>query len=96
VIALAAGLAMLGFLASFVSKPILIGYIAGVAIFMIIGRLGKLIGITIESEPFFQQMRNCLSLFSQIGRVASIQTSARNEGGPAFLMKGPVAGEMSP
>jgi MFS superfamily sulfate permease-like transporter len=49
-----AGLARLGFLADFVTKPILIGYITGVAIFMIAGQLGKLFGITIVSEHFFQ------------------------------------------
>src|SRR5579859_311462 len=61
VIALAAGLARLGFLADFVSKPILLGYITGVAIFIIVGQLGKLFGITIESEHFFQQIGELLA-----------------------------------
>ena len=65
VIALAAGLARLGFLADFVSKPILIGYITGVAIFMIVGQLGKLFGITIESEHFFQQIGELLTHLGQ-------------------------------
>ena len=65
VIALAAGLARLGFLADFVSKPILLGYITGVAIFMIVGQLGKLFGITIVSEHFFQQIGELLTHLGQ-------------------------------
>ena len=40
----------LGFLADLLSKPILIGYMAGVAIIMIAGQLGKISGIKIEAE----------------------------------------------
>jgi sulfate permease, SulP family len=65
-IALGAGLARLGFLADFVSKPILLGYITGVAIFMIAGQIGKLFGITIESEQFFQQLEE---LFTHLGQT---------------------------
>jgi SulP family sulfate permease len=65
VIALAAGLARLGFLADFVSKPILFGYITGVAVFMITGQVGKLFGITIESEQFFQQIEELLTHLGQ-------------------------------
>lgn len=65
VIALGAGLARLGFLADFVSKPILIGYITGVAIFMIAGQLGKLFGITVESEHFFQQIGELITHLGQ-------------------------------
>jgi sulfate permease, SulP family len=65
VIALGAGLARLGFLADFVSKPILLGYITGVAVFMIAGQLGKLFGIPIESEQFFQQIGELLTHLGQ-------------------------------
>ena len=65
VIALVAGIARLGFLADFVSKPILLGYITGVAIVMIVGQLGKLFGITIESEQFFQQIGELLTHLGQ-------------------------------
>lgn len=66
VIALAAGLARLGFLADFVSKPILIGYIAGVSFTMIAGQLGKLFGIKIESENFFQMIGELLIDLGQV------------------------------
>jgi SulP family sulfate permease len=66
VIALAAGLARLGFLADFVSKPILLGYITGVAIIMIVGQLSKLFGIPIASEHFFQQIGELLTHLGQM------------------------------
>jgi SulP family sulfate permease len=65
VIALGAGLARLGFLADFVSKPILLGYITGVAIIMIAGQLGKLFGIKIESEHFFQMLGELITHLGQ-------------------------------
>ena len=69
VAAVAAGISRLGFLADFVSKPILLGYITGVAIFMIVGQLGKLFGITIESEHFFQQIGELLTHLGQTRRL---------------------------
>jgi sulfate permease, SulP family len=56
VITLVAGLARFGFLADFVSRPILVGYITGVAIIMIVSQLGKLFGIPIKSEDFILQI----------------------------------------
>jgi SulP family sulfate permease len=65
VIALGAGLARFGFLADFVSKPILIGYIAGVSLIMIAGQLGKLFGIPITSENFFLIIGELLTRLGQ-------------------------------
>lgn len=47
---LIAYIARLGFLADLLSKPILIGYMAGVALIMIIGQLGKVSGIKISAD----------------------------------------------
>ena len=66
IITLVAGLARFGFLADFVSRPILIGYITGVAIIMIVGQLGKLFGIQIKSENFFLQI---VELFTHMGQM---------------------------
>lgn len=46
-------LARLGFLANLLSKPILIGYMAGVAIIMISGQLGKISGLSIRENTVF-------------------------------------------
>lgn len=47
----------LGFLANLLSKPILIGYMAGVAIIMISGQLGKISGISLKSETVLGEVR---------------------------------------
>ena len=66
VITLVAGLARFGFLADFVSKPILIGYITGVAIIMIVSQLGKLFGVAIQNENFILQI---VELFTHLGQT---------------------------
>ncbi|HXX79280.1 MAG TPA: sulfate permease, partial [Ktedonobacteraceae bacterium] len=65
VISLTAGIVRLGFLADFVSKPILLGYITGVAIIMIVGQLDKLFGVTIKSQKFYQQIWELLTHLDQ-------------------------------
>ncbi len=42
--------ARLGFVADLLSKPILVGYLAGVAVTMIVGQLGKLTGIPVTGD----------------------------------------------
>jgi high affinity sulfate transporter 1 len=58
--------ARLGFLADLLSKPILVGYMAGVAVIMIMGQLGKVSGLSIEAESFFRQIREILTELNQI------------------------------
>ncbi|MGB2925778.1 MAG: sulfate permease [Limnothrix sp.] len=47
----------LGFLANLLSKPILVGYMAGVAVIMIAGQLGKVSGIRIDAETIFGEIQ---------------------------------------
>ena len=56
--------ARLGFLADLLSKPILIGYMAGIALIMIGGQLGKLGKIEIEANAFFDQVGEFISKLS--------------------------------
>jgi sulfate permease, SulP family len=42
--------ARLGFLADLLSGPVLVGYMAGVAMIMIVGQLSKVSGVTVEGE----------------------------------------------
>lgn len=65
-ICLAGYLARLGFLAGLLSRPVLVGYMAGVAILMMISQLGKLTGLTITGEKAWQQLT---SFFSQLGQT---------------------------
>lgn len=55
VIALVAGLARLGFLASFISGPVLKGFIIGLALTIIVGQVPKLLGIDKTDGDFFEQ-----------------------------------------
>ncbi len=48
--------ARLGFLADLLSRPILVGYMAGVALIMIAGQLGKLTGVPVDGDTFFGQL----------------------------------------
>ena len=42
---LAAGLARLGFITQFLSKPVMVGFVMGLAIFVVVGQLNKLFGV---------------------------------------------------
>ncbi len=45
-----ARLVRFGFLADLLSKPVLVGYMAGVAVIMIVGQLGKVTGVTVDGD----------------------------------------------
>ena len=55
-IALVAGLLRLGFLASFISEPVLKGFIIGLALTIIVGQLPKLFGIDGTDGDFFEKL----------------------------------------
>ncbi|GAA2048537.1 SulP family inorganic anion transporter [Catenulispora yoronensis] len=71
----AAAALRLGFMADFLSKPVLIGYFNGVALAIISGQLGKLFGFKIESGKFFGEI---WELLTHLGRtsVATLALSA--------------------
>ncbi|WP_222946932.1 SulP family inorganic anion transporter [Streptomyces sp. TRM49041] len=54
--ALLAGLLRLGFVASFISEPVLKGFIVGLALTIIAGQLPKLFGVEGGSGDFFEKM----------------------------------------
>src|SRR5690349_16869778 len=55
VAALAAGLGRLGFLAGFISEPVLKGFIVGLALTIIVGQVPKLFGIDGGDGDFFEK-----------------------------------------
>lgn len=55
VLGLLAGLIRLGFVAAFISEPVLKGFIVGLALTIIIGQVPKLLGIDKHSGNFFEQ-----------------------------------------
>src|SRR6201996_2861353 len=56
VLAVLAGLARLGFVANFISEPVLKGFIIGLALTIIVGQLPKLFGVEKGSGDFFQKL----------------------------------------
>ncbi|HEX5095735.1 MAG TPA: SulP family inorganic anion transporter [Acidimicrobiia bacterium] len=55
-IALLAGLLRLGFLANFISEPVLKGFIIGLALTIMIGQVPKLFGVEAADGDFFRQL----------------------------------------
>ncbi|WP_280454263.1 SulP family inorganic anion transporter [Nocardia brasiliensis] len=55
---LVASAARLGVLADLLSKPVLVGYLAGTAGMMIAGQLGRVTGVSVQGESLFAQLRS--------------------------------------
>lgn len=68
-ISILGGLLKLGFITDFLSKPILIGYITGTALIVIGSQLGKMVGISVESDYFLRQIIEVLSRFDEWNMV---------------------------
>lgn len=62
---LVAGLARLGFLASFLSQPILTGYLNGIALVIIAGQLPKLLGYPSEAGEPLPRLLECVTRLGQ-------------------------------
>jgi sulfate permease, SulP family len=67
--------ARLGFLSNLLSKPILIGYMAGVGIIMITGQLGKISGIPIHGTTVLEQMMQFIQSVHQTHNITIILAS---------------------
>ena len=66
VICLVAGLVRLGFIADLLARPVLVGYMSGVAVIMVGSQLGKLTGIPVTGDGFVQQVRSLASGVRQV------------------------------
>lgn len=51
-------MARLGVLADLLSKPVLVGYLAGTAVIMIVGQLGPVTGVPVTGESILAQLRS--------------------------------------
>jgi SulP family sulfate permease len=61
----AASILKLGFLANFISDPVLAGFKAGIGVVVVVDQLPKLLGIHIGREPFFQKLLYILRHLSE-------------------------------
>lgn len=66
VICFLAGVIRLGFLADLLSKPILAGYMAGLAVIMIASQLGKFTGAPVEGDEVIDEVKSLWSVRDQI------------------------------
>ena len=61
VLCIAAGVARLGFLTNFLARPILTGYLNGIALSIISGQLGRFFGFSVSSSGFFRVLAEFIS-----------------------------------
>src|SRR5262245_43060240 len=62
---IAGGLLHLGVLANFLSRPILTGYMNGIALSILVGQLGPLFGFTVGGDGFFRKIASFASHLDQ-------------------------------
>ncbi|MFG1798192.1 SulP family inorganic anion transporter [Nocardia sp. NPDC049149] len=73
---LVAAVARLGVLADLLSKPVLVGYLAGTAGIMIVGQLGRVTGIRVEGESLFAQLYSFVTNLGQWHWQTSVLAAA--------------------
>ncbi len=73
---LAAGLLRLGFLANFISDPVLTGFKAGIGLVIVVDQVPKLLGVHIEGGHFFRKVLSILQHVPQTGRATLILAAA--------------------
>ncbi len=68
--ALLAWILRLGFIGELISKPVLTGYMAGVAVIMITSQLGKVTGVDVAGDSFLEDVRS----FATNAQVQGVST----------------------
>src|SRR5215212_5689793 len=86
--------ARLGFLANMLSRPVLVGYMTGIAILMIASQLGKITGAPVSGDEFVSLMRSFAHSINQchwptMALAASVLTLLLGLGRWAPSMPGP-------
>ncbi|MGB3701844.1 MAG: sulfate permease [Anaerolineales bacterium] len=63
---LLAGVLRLGFIANFISDPVLTGFKAGIGVVIFVGQLGKVLGLSLAKGPILQTIVSILENLDQI------------------------------
>jgi SulP family sulfate permease len=102
-VSLVGWLARLGFLAGLFSRPVLVGYMAGIAALMVMSQVGKIIGIEVEGESFVQELAYAAGHLSEthlptlvlaltvLALLLAFQRFAPTWPGPLIVMLGAAA-----
>jgi high affinity sulfate transporter 1 len=72
VFCIVAGVARLGFLTNFLARPILIGYLNGIAISIILGQLGRLFGFALGKGGAFRQIASFVAHLGETHAVTLV------------------------
>ncbi len=84
----------LAFVAELLSRPVLVGYMAGVAVIMMVSQIAKLTGIPIDAEGFVAQVGQALRHLDEVQvptLVLALVTLTVMLAGSAFLPRAPMA-----
>ncbi len=81
---LLAGVLRLGFIANFISDPVLIGFKAGIGVVIFVGQLGKVLGLSLEKGPIRETLVSLVENLDQIS-LATTAISAVSLGILIFL-----------
>jgi SulP family sulfate permease len=84
--ALAAGLLRLGFLASFISEPVIKGFIVGLALTIIVGQVPELIGVEKGSGDFFEKAWDVVTKLGDV-QAATLAVGALSLGAVLALRR---------
>ncbi len=63
---LMARLARLGVIADLLSQPLLVGYLAGGAVLMVVGQLGRVTGTSVDGDSIMAQLRSFATVVGQV------------------------------
>jgi high affinity sulfate transporter 1 len=75
-ILLGAGFLRLGFLADFISLPVLAGFKVGTGLVIAASQLGKVLGVTISGDDFFEKVRSGLSQLDEANGATAALAAA--------------------
>ena len=73
---LAAGVLRLGFVANFISEPVLVGFKSGIGLVIVVDQLPKLLGLHIEKTGFFHDMLAILTHLPETSLVTLAVSAA--------------------
>ena len=71
-----AGCLRLGYLADFISAPVLAGFKVGTALVIIAGQLGKVLGVPVVGDNFFEKVRSGLSQLDDANTATVVLAAA--------------------
>jgi SulP family sulfate permease len=87
-------LGRLSFLAELLSRPVLVGYMAGIAVIMIVSQLGKLVGFSVEADGFLREIAYVVGRLDEVHvptLVLGMVTLTLLLAGSAIWPRAPVA-----